>query len=103
MRLINADTVLTFQTYDEQYEEWHEVRLTIEEALDKFSDEGCPNVVDVETVRHGHWTLINEDDNTYECSVCLDLWDFIEGTPKDNGVEYCPHCGAKMDERKEDG
>ena len=90
MRLINADTVLTFQTYDEQYEEWHEVRLTIEEALDKFSNEGCPNAVD--PVKHGHWT---RDKDGYFCSVCGLYFQYSDS-------KYCPHCGARMDE-VEDG
>lgn len=94
MRLINADTVLTFQTYDEQYEEWHEVRLTIEEALDKFSNEGCPNAVD--PVKYGHW--VRNDNGTYSCSKCYS-W-----IPDEQHyyARYCLFCGAKMDE-VEDG
>ena len=46
--------------------------------------------------KHGHWEYLYEEN--YKCSECGDWWVFIEGTPKDNGADYCPHCGAKMDE-----
>lgn len=54
--------------------------------------------VDFEPVRHGKWiiTPYTDYDDTYECSVCGNTWTFIEGTPKDNDCNYCPHCGAKM-------
>lgn len=43
---------------------------------------------DVKPVRHAHW--IN-DDGKCICSCCksMDWRDWID---------YCPHCGAKMDE-----
>lgn len=53
MRLIDADTVVTIQTYDDMCEEWKTETMTVAEAMDKFSDEGCPPIVDVEPVRHG--------------------------------------------------
>lgn len=56
----------------------------------------CPLVVfdtdDVAPVIHGHW--IKDNDIDYGCSVCgrRQLW--MNATV----YEYCPHCGAKMDE-----
>ena len=53
--------------------------------------------IDVEPVKHGHWTkeaLASTSGGTYDvvrCSVCKDqipLWK----------TNYCPNCGAKMDE-----
>ena len=32
----------------------------------------------------------------YDCSICGESWMTIEGTPWQNGMDYCPHCGAKM-------
>lgn len=52
---------------------------------------------DVAEVRHGRWEDYS-DDGYYECSVCGEAWTFIDGTPKDNNANYCPRCGAKMDE-----
>ena len=55
---------------------------------------------DVAEVRHGRWKDYS-DDGYYECSVCGEAWTFIDGTPKDNNANYCPRCGAKMDEVEE--
>ena len=45
----------------------------------------------------GQW-IENEDwyDTYYECSSCGEAFSLIVGTPKDNGYNYCPHCGARM-------
>ena len=50
--------------------------------------------VDAEPVRHGHW--IEAKYPLFICSEC-------GATYQDNGYgyNYCPHCGAKMDESKE--
>ena len=48
---------------------------------------------DVKPVVHAHWIKSNYDnvDGTiYECSNC--------NTVMFNAWNYCPHCGAKMDE-----
>ena len=51
--------------------------------------------VDAEPVRHGHW--IEAKYPLFTCSVC-------DATYQDvgYGFSYCPNCGAKMDERRED-
>ena len=36
-------------------------------------------------------------DTYYDCSACGESWTTIEGTPWQNGMNYCPHCGAKME------
>ena len=56
--------------------------------------------VDVVEVKHGEWIELYE--NNYKCSACGDWWETIEGTPQDNGMNYCPHCGAKMGERRKE-
>lgn len=38
-----------------------------------------------------------DGDVYYDCSVCGESWTTIEGTPWDNGMNYCPNCGAKME------
>ena len=52
-------------------------------------------------VIHAHWISCEnetgEGSNTYKCSACGEIQMLIDGTPKDNGWAYCPHCGAKMD------
>lgn len=55
-----------------------------------------------EQPKHGHWIEQEgfDGDVYYDCSVCGESWVTVEGTPEDNGMIYCPHCGAKMDETK---
>ncbi len=56
--------------------------------------------VDAEPVRHGKW-ILNPcnlyNDATWVCSACGHEWTLIDGTPQENGMHYCPKCGAKMD------
>ena len=53
---------------------------------------------DVAPVRHGRWE--ERDDGFggtyYHCSVCGEDWCTIDGTPAENGMRYCPQCGARM-------
>ena len=52
MRTIDADTVVTIQVYDDMTEETDTKKMTVAEAIDEWSDEGCPPTVDaVEVVR----------------------------------------------------
>jgi len=47
----------------------------------------------------GEWLKIypdHEEWNVYECSHCGEEFDLIEGTPYDNGYNFCPNCGADM-------
>lgn len=64
-------------------------------------------IVNAEPVRHGKWinskamTGITSEcepiiSDTYKCSECSE--DFVKTTRKYN---YCPNCGAKMDESEE--
>lgn len=45
-------------------------------------------------------TWIEQDDSWdgvyYECSACGEPWTTIDGTPRDNGMKFCPNCGAEM-------
>lgn len=46
---------------------------------------------DVAPVRHGRWDVIDaEEPRRYGCSECKRLSWYMEN--------YCPNCGAKMDE-----
>lgn len=49
---------------------------------------------DVAPVRHGYWVKEKRDVLLHwHCSVCKECY-FLE----EPNAEYCPHCGAKMDE-----
>ena len=54
---------------------------------------------DVTEIKHGYWlTEIERNGETiYLCSECDEIWVLNDGTPKDNNMNYCPNCGAKMD------
>jgi hypothetical protein len=41
------------------------------------------------------WRLENDESGTWG-SACDELWSFIDGGPKENGVRYCHHCGRKV-------
>ena len=52
--------------------------------------------IEAKPVVHAHW--ISKNDHGYEwifvCSNC----DYIDGYPFNDRSNYCPNCGAKMDE-----
>lgn len=54
--------------------------------------------VDIEL--HAQWeqpSCFDEENNVFQCSNCKEEFVLISGSPKENGYEYCPHCGYKMD------
>ena len=66
--------------------------------------EKCINetaAADVAPVRHGRWIEQEQcEESLYSCSACGTEWATIVGTPKENGMNFCPRCGAKMDEEE---
>lgn len=54
----------------------------------------------VDTLKHGHWIgdECNIGDMIYICSACKEEFILETGTPEENLYNYCPNCGAKMDE-----
>ena len=81
-----------------------------EAALMKLMQDGCSAknlqsisdmpAADVAPVVHGRW--ISKNHHGYEwifvCSNC----DYVDGYPFNERPNYCPNCGAKMDEPVED-
>ena len=58
---------------------------------------------DVQPVRRGKWICVADyGESEYKCTNCHDIWYLDEGTPIENGMYYCPNCGAKMEEYKSD-
>jgi hypothetical protein len=43
------------------------------------------------------WTPYDDDGDTWEGS-CGALWVMIEGTPKENKMNFCPQCGKRLEE-----
>ena len=58
-------------------------------------------------VKHGEWLTPQKDTirgQKFTCSVCGKIAYYPQPTRNKNwikhcGYEYCPHCGAKMDEK----
>ena len=68
---------------------------------EKGYEDGCRD-----SRKHGEWTTIEDDWNEetiYQCSVCKEEFVTIDGTPPENLLNYCTHCGAKMDGGNENG
>lgn len=68
--------------------------------------EECQNVSDVAPVVYGHW-IWHEEEFEYECSACHCRFDYNHTFEIfDHGFQYanyCPNCGAKMNESKWEG
>ncbi len=64
----------------------------------------APTVDAVEVV-HGRWEKIDDFDGEFHwrCSACGVEWFFYEEGPQENGCNYCPRCGAKMDGGSDEG
>ena len=48
--------------------------------------------------KKGKWITTDDgwDGEYFVCSVCGCPWTLIEGNPEDNGMNFCPNCGADM-------
>lgn len=56
MRLIDADARVTVNSFDEEHEEYDHTEMSVEEALDFATDEGCPPVI--ETTLTEQWISV---------------------------------------------
>lgn len=69
-----------------------------EDALVEYEDikeYAKENTEDVAPVVHGKWKMNSDYPDTLICSNCDSKYDVIW---IDYGSNYCPHCGAKMEE-----
>ena len=64
--------------------------------------------IEAEPVKHGRWLITQEplswhDVNCVECSACHESWIYDEDYGFDDLCDwnYCPNCGARMDEEDE--
>ena len=50
--------------------------------------------------KRGRWEEQDDGDGdiSYVCSVCGERWVLNDGTPLENDMCYCPHCGSFMGE-----
>lgn len=99
MRLIDADAVVS---------EFEWLKSVANESSKSEIDEYLQRVkrtptADAAPLVHGRWIQTDKADIVWcECSVCGDrrISTWFGKTVK--SFNYCPKCGAKMDEQKED-
>lgn len=51
--------------------------------------------------KRGEWKETDmgwDGDTAWVCSVCGEPWTLIDGTPKENNMNFCPNCGVDMRE-----
>ena len=61
--------------------------------------------VEAEPVRHGKWIVRigAYHEEVIDCSVCGDsAWSLVPYENLVRSFKYCPNCGARMDERREE-
>jgi len=106
MRLIDADWVAERlkewrNWIAETYGENDDYVLCLDTVLMKLDD--APTA-DADPVKHGHWVEQEHEDwkwsKEYRCSECGQYR--LVTTPVGREWNYCPSCGAKMDEVEED-
>lgn len=87
--LIDANEIVTTMVMDEKTKTGTLIKMPIADALDKWTAEGCPKPIEAEPVKYGRWIW---KDHYLVCSEC--------GKENDR-KNYCPNCGARMDEVEE--
>lgn len=96
---IDANAKIRAEVYDGGSETWRVEEITVADALDAYTEDGCPAPADVEEVRHGEWISIDKWWKTV-CSECKwGNWMGYIPTPQEakERMPRCPNCGAKMD------
>ena len=84
---------------EKEYIEREEVREAFRMEFDNaYADDITDRlpVANVQEVRHGKWIPTNHPEHK-RCSAC-DVISFIASYPCIYRANYCPNCGAKMDE-----
>lgn len=91
-RYIDADELTEF------YEPYKDMEVPVNALLEQIQD---TSTVDVVKARHAKWQHYRDEDfykDVYQCSECRFL---VTGTLK-MAYAYCPNCGAKMNEEKQE-
>ena len=91
MRLIDADI------FEKKIEE---LKKKAQSVSDLFFFDGILTVLDSQPIANpmrGEWIESNKESlKIYKCSCCGYWVAIFIGTPKENGYNYCPGCGADM-------
>lgn len=103
MKLIDADA-LSRAMYHEAFEtdgDWQrwDSGLWIRYKMFENALESAPTIEAV-PARRGQWVIEN-DGTVMHCDVCGWAYEYYAGLEEENN--YCPHCGAKMERRADEG
>lgn len=89
------DLIKRLNAYCAEYEKHGGITAEAADTIKELAADATPIV-------HARW-IWYEDDWEYECSACRVRFDYDKTYGLfDHGfnlAHYCPHCGAKMDER----
>lgn len=98
---ISRDDVLKAIDYQHEVNNVFESEAAYVQMWETINDDMGIKSADVQPVKHGYWEEISDyggwGDTHYRCSVCGEEWYLEDGKPKDNNMNFCPRCGAKMD------
>ena len=101
MRLIDADTVVHWESYDDEYETVLDHTGTIADFLDTMTDEGCPEIVDDFQGKLWKWNLCSKEmpqkDERYIVTV-RDIFDNIKVQFRYWNADCKLWSGDQMDE-----
>lgn len=79
----------------------YEYRCDYKTDIGLLEDVETSTNTDVQAVKRGYWEEVADyggwGDTHYRCSVCGEEWYLEDGKPKDNNMNFCPRCGARMD------
>ena len=80
------------QTNGTWYDRYRADYISLEEMMDRIYQQivELDDCIDAEPVRHGKWIEYPIADGMNQCSVC--------GVLRFGESNYCPNCGARMDE-----
>ena len=93
-RLIDADALIQIFEEDEKNLVDREFQLA---AIGAANTVRKMPTVDAEPVRHGKWDhLPDYIDDLITCSICGETFNVLDNDTY--RFNYCPHCGARMDE-----
>lgn len=99
MRLIDADEIIK-ETWGVVIKDMFHMDETVE-VISRKDIDNAPTI-DAEPVRHGHWEWNDYGGfGNYHCTVCRHIPYGKFSRMHRLNYMYCPYCGAKMDEEKE--
>lgn len=75
MKLIDTETIVTAQLYDDMHEEYQTEKMTVGDYIDFFTEEGCPPAVEAIPVEwiEGHIEWLKSLDNAFSGLTAMNI------------------------------